>query len=673
MSTPAATKTEAQPASSARPLPFIVYFEQDEPAARILKSFDGARNFRRCAYEKLEEPGDVERVLVTSSERLLSENHEKIRSLNCRIIALAENRFRDPRLDATVYAYAPPTTPAPLLGRLVENALDHIHLIASRKELHERLVFATREINELNKIGAALSAEHDTGKLLEMILTESREITNSDAGSLYIVEEAEAEPEKKKKRGAAEPKKRLRFKLAQNDTVKIHFQETTIEISQKSVAGFVALTGQTVVIDDAYHLPPAVPYSINRKFDDESGYRTKSILAVPMRNQREEIVGVVQLINPKRHAQVSLDDTGKVREEVVPYTSRQRELMESLASQAAVAYENSRLYQAIQRLFEGFVRASVTAIESRDPTTSGHSFRVANLTVALAEEVDRIKSGPYADVRFSREEMKEIRYASLLHDFGKVGVREEILVKAKKLYPMQLDLVRQRFHYVKRSMEVETLRAQLKHVLEKGRDEYLKQERKFDEALAVQLKEMDDWLTLVLQSNEPSVLPGGNFERLLELSARSFKDYDGNDQPLLTDSEVRLLSIRKGSLDDTERRQIESHVVHTFNFLQQIPWTKEIRSIPDIARGHHEKLNGKGYPQKLNAPEIPVQTRMMTIADIFDALSASDRPYKKAVSLERALDILKLSVEDGELDANLFQLFLDAKVYERWKIEAYPY
>lgn len=471
MSTPAATKTEAQSAPAVRPLPFIVYFEQDEPAARMLKSFDGAKNFRRCAYEKLEEPGEVERVLVTSSERMLSEHHEKIRSLNCRIIALAENRFRDPRLDALVYAYAPPTTPTPLLGRLVENALDHIHLIASRKELHDRLVFATREINELNKIGAALSAEHDTGKLLEMILTKSREITNSDAGSLYIVEDAEPETpelERKKKRGAAEPKKRLRFKLAQNDTVKIHFKETTIEISQKSVAGFVALTGQTVVIDDAYNLPPAVPYSINRKFDKDSGYRTKSILAVPMRNQRDEIVGVVQLINPKRHAYASLDDTGKVREEVVPYTSRQRELMESLASQAAVAYENSRLYQAIQRLFEGFVRASVTAIESRDPTTSGHSFRVANLTVALAEEVDRTKTGPYADVRFSREEMREIRYASLLHDFGKVGVREEILVKAKKLYPMQLDLVRQRFHYVKRSMEANALRAQLKHVLENG-------------------------------------------------------------------------------------------------------------------------------------------------------------------------------------------------------------
>jgi HD-GYP domain-containing protein (c-di-GMP phosphodiesterase class II) len=674
MSTPgsaktAAAKTDTAPAQQVRALPFIVYFEHDLPALETLK---GVRTFRRCGYSTMHEhPADVERVLVTSSERLLTEHNEKVRSANWRIIALSDQRFRDARIDGLVYAYVPLATPASLLERLVENALDHIHLIASRQEVNDRLAFATREINELNRIGAALSAEHDTDKLLEMILTKSREFTNCDAGSLYIVEDVE--PEEGKEASAAERKKRLRFKLAQNDTVNIRFRETTIEISQKSVAGFVALTGQTVMIDDAYHLPPGVPYSINRRFDRESGYRTMSILAVPMRNQQREVVGVVQLINPKRHVDVALDSTALVQKEVVAFTSRQRELMESLASQAAVAYENSRLYSAIQRLFEGFVRASVTAIETRDPTTSGHSFRVANLTVALAEAVDRAQTGPYSDVRFTREQMREIRYASLLHDFGKVGVREEVLVKAKKLYPLQLELIRQRFDFVKRSMEVESLRAQLKHALDKSRAEYSKHKRKLDAALAKQWKEMDEWFRLILETNEPTVLPEGNFDRLFELSARSFKDLEGDSQPLLTDQEVRLLSIRQGSLDDAERLQIESHVVHTFNFLQQIPWTKEIGSIPDIARGHHEKLNGKGYPYKLTAPEIPVQTRMMTIADIFDALSAGDRPYKKAVSPQRALDILKLSVEDGELDSHLFELFLEAKVYERWKVESYPY
>jgi HD-GYP domain-containing protein (c-di-GMP phosphodiesterase class II) len=471
----------------------------------------------------------------------------------------------------------------------------------------------------------------------------------------------------------AEGPKQLRFKLAQNDSKSIPFREATMQIDDKSIAGYVALTGKPLKIEDAYRLNPGVPYKINRKFDEDSGYRTKSILAVPMRNAKDEIVGVVQLINSKKQFGAKLDSLSAVTQQVVSYTDRQQQVVESLASQAAVALENSRLYEAIQRLFEGFVRASVIAIEARDPTTSGHSFRVANLTVALAEVVDRCETGPFADLRFSRNEMKEIRYASLLHDFGKVGVREEVLVKARKLYPAQLDLIKQRFQFVKRSMHAESLEKRLKYVLEKGRQEFLAALPKFDAELADQFAELDAYLTTVLASNEPTVLPEGSFERLSDIAANHFIDMDGDDRALLTDDEVRLLSIRKGSLDESERLQIESHVVHTFKFLQQIPWTKEIRNIPAIARGHHEKLNGQGYPYKLSAPEIPIQTRIMTISDIFDALSASDRPYKKAVSLERALEILGFAVKDGEVDGQLFELFREAKVWDRWKVEPYPY
>ncbi|MGH9650709.1 MAG: HD-GYP domain-containing protein, partial [Terriglobales bacterium] len=422
----------------------------------------------------------------------------------------------------------------------------------------------------------------------------------------------------------------------------------------QSIAGYVALTGETVNIADAYHLPPNVPYTINRKFDDDSGYRTKSILAVPMRNQKDEIVGVVQLINAKRDRRVRLDSVAVVTAQVVHYTMRMQEIAASLASQAAVALENSQLYAAIQAMLEGFVRAAVTAIEARDPTTSGHSFRVANLTVGLAEAVDRVDTGPLAGVHFTRNEMKEIRYASLLHDFGKVGVREEVLVKAKKLYPGQLEMVRQRFHYVTRTLEQETSSQRIEYLLEKNRKEALKNLPVLDKKLEEQLKELDEYFQFILQSNEPTVLPAGSFERLLDVAARQYLDYDGQPHAMLSPDEVRLLSIRKGSLDEYERQQIESHVVHTYNFLQQIPWTKEIRNIPGIARGHHEKMNGTGYPYKLRAPEIPVQTRMMTVSDIFDALAAADRPYKRAVSLERALEILGFAVKDGELDPDLY-------------------
>ena len=583
----------AVPRIPARGLPVLLTFEGDGLARRMVSRI---QRFRRASYDDVPEiPAEVDRILITSSERMLTEHLGEMRSAKLRIIAVSDNRFKDPRTDGVVFGYVMPSTPIELLERLVDNAVDHIHLLATRTEVNERLAFATREISDLNQIGAALSAERDTGKLLDLILTKSREITRADAGSLYLVEEAEAHADSKDPQHQ-QAHKHLRFKLAQNDSVTLPFREAAMEISQKSIAGYVAQTGLPVNIEDAYHLGEDVPYSINRKFDEDSGYRTKSILAVPMRNQKDEIVGVVQLINCKRDFEAKLASIGAVSDQVTPFSARQQEIVASLASQAAVAYENSQLYEAIQRLFEGFVKAAVTAIESRDPTTSGHSFRVANLTVALAETVDKLDTGPYAQVRFNRAAMKEIRYASLLHDFGKVGVREEVLVKAKKLYPAQVDVIRQRFDFVKRSVETEALRSRLDYVLEKGREEFL------------------------------SKLPG-----------------------------------------------FDSHVVHTFNFLEQIPWTKEIRSIPAIARGHHEKLNGKGYPYKLSAPEIPVQTRMMTISDIFDALSASDRPYKKAVSLEKALDILKFAVKDGEIDPVLFQLFLDAKVYERWKIEPFPY
>ena len=287
--------------------------------------------------------------------------------------------------------------------------------------------------------------------------------------------------------------------------------------------------------------------------------------------------------------------------------------------------------------------------------------------------MDRVDSGPLAGIHFTRNEMKEIRYASLLHDFGKVGVREEVLVKAKKLYPTQRDLVEQRFHFVKRTLEAENSKKRIDYMLKESREAYQKKLPEFDQELEERMRELDHYLEMVLKSNEPTVLPEGSFERLLDLAARQYLDFGGEEKPLLNNDEVRLLSIRKGSLDDAERQQIESHVVHTYNFLQQVPWTKEIRNIPGIARGHHEKMNGTGYPYKLRAPEIPVQTRMMTVSDIFDALAASDRPYKRAVSLDRALEILGFAVKDGELDPDLHRIFVEAKVFEKWKVEPFPY
>lgn len=663
-----------------RMLPLLVFFEEDPVGERY---FLEVQRFRRASFSELkDEHAEIERIVLVSNEDLVERHYSELRLPNTRVIALTGQRFKDPRNDGAIYAYLPAGVPETLLERVVDNALDHIHLVHTRHEVNQRLAGASQEIHELNQIGVALSSERNPEKLLELILTKSREFTASDAGSIYLVEATGEKPARQSllfidtlaatPAEAAPLQQKLRFKLAQNDSVQIAFREQKVEVNEHSIAGYVALTGEIVNIADAYRLPADVPYSINRKFDEDSGYRTRSILAVPIRNQKDQIIGVLQLINAKRDRDARLSSRADVDDQVIPFTPRQQEIVLSLASQAAVAYENSRLYDDIRRLFEGFVHASVTAIETRDPATSGHSFRVANLTVALAQAVDRIGTGPYAPVRFTRDQMREIRYASLLHDFGKVSVREEVLVKAKKLYPAQMELIRERFAFVRRTLENNTLQAKLKYLLENGREKFNKAEAKFDRELAQRLKEMDEHLAAIVWANEPTVLPEGDFSVLSRIAALTYTGLEGSLKPLITPEEINLLSIRQGSLDEDERLQIESHVAHTVTFLEQIPWTTELRSIPEIARAHHEKLNGSGYPHRLSAPEIPIQARMMTISDIFDALAAADRPYKKAVSVERALEILDLSVKDGELDPALFQIFNEARIYDHWRVEASP-
>ena len=511
----------------------------------------------------------------------------------------------------------------------------------------------SREIGELTRIGVALGTERDLKTLLELILTQARRITTSDAGSLYLVETGD------------QGQKRLRFRIAQTySKPDAPFVEFTIPVDRSSLAGYTAVTGEPLVIDDAYFLPPDVEYSINRSFDERHGYRTKSMLVIPMKDHKEEVIGVLQLINRKRHAEAMLAAPADVEQQVVPYSRRTVELVTALAGQAAVAIENSRLYEEIERLFEGFVKAAVHAIEQRDPTTFGHSGRVANMTVGLAAVVDRAEDGAYRSVSFTREQIKEIRYAGLLHDFGKVGVREQVLIKAKKLYPLQLELIKQRHHFVRRTAEREFWRKRSEFLETHERKDYEPFLRALEAEHAREIEVLDAFLDAVLSANEPTVLPGGRFEALLHLSRHTYEDPEGRPHPYLTEEEMRYLTIPKGSLDETERLEIESHVTHTYRFLQQIPWTRELQHIPMIAYGHHEKLDGGGYPRRVTGEAIPIQTRMMTISDIYDALSAADRPYKAAVAPARALDIMADEVRAGQLDQELFRLFVEGKVFE---------
>ncbi len=509
---------------------------------------------------------------------------------------------------------------------------------------------ASHELEELNRIGIALSETRDVDQLLGMILRKAREITCADAGSLYLVERVEGES-------------RLRFKLTQNDSAKFPFAEFTLPLTDESIAGYCARHGQVVELADAYRVPKGVPFHFNKRFDEQAGYRTRSLVALPMKNGKGEVLGVLQLLNCKKSRKARLRDAKAVGRKVHAFPEHAVRLGLSLASQAAVAYENSRLYRDIENLFDGFVNAAVKAIEQRDPTTSGHSQRVCDMTVALAEAVDREARGRYADLRFSREQMKELRYAALLHDFGKVGVKEEILVKAKKLYPLQYARLMDRFDYIRRDIEARTAEQKAEALQQLSKKEAAARIKALDAEAVALVAELERCMDFVAKANEPTIMPSSDFERVKEIAQKSYRDPRGAQRPYLTTEEVEMLSIPRGSLDSAERRQIESHVIHSFQFLAQIPWTQEYKRIPEIARAHHEKLNGKGYPYGLNSGEIPLQAKMMTICDIYDALSATDRPYKKAVPTDRALDILKLCVKEEEVDAELFRLFVEAQVY----------
>jgi HD-GYP domain-containing protein (c-di-GMP phosphodiesterase class II) len=516
------------------------------------------------------------------------------------------------------------------------------------------------EIDELYAIGRALSSQRDLDKLLALILEKCRDVTGADAGSVYVVEGTDADI----------ASRTLRFKISQNDSVKLDFTEFSLPVSEKSIVGRCVLSREVINIPDLYRLDQPGQgnnlwgFKHNRDFDLQNRYQTRSILTVPMIDAGEHVIGVVQLINKKRNPAAQLAMADDFEHQVVAFDQRSADLAAALASQAGISLENAMLYDDIQQLFEGFVRASVTAIEQRDPTTSGHSQRVADLTVGLAKVTDRVDRGPFGDFTITYDDVKQIEYAALLHDFGKVGVRENVLVKAKKLYEADRELILARFDFIRKSLEAEVSERKVKTLLERSREEGLAALGAMDDELRQRVTELDDFIQVILKSNEPTVLNQGGFDRLAEIAKQSYVDPRGERQPFLRPMEVETLQILRGSLTTKERLEIESHVGHTYNFLRTIPWGRHFKDIPEIAGAHHEKLDGTGYPRGLAGDAIPVPARMMAISDIFDALTASDRPYKKAVPVDKALDILSSEVKAGKLDAELYRIFIDARVFQ---------
>lgn len=506
-----------------------------------------------------------------------------------------------------------------------------------------------RYLNKLADISISLSAEDDLLTLLRKILNEGQNIACCDAASLFLINEIN------------DHERELVFKLTQNDSMDFPFEESQFPLDETSIAGYVALSDSELNIPDVYQLSQNVPYKFNRSFDQNTGYRTKSIFAIPLTNKQKSVIGVLQFINRKKARSLKISDEKSALAYTLPFDSDINVLLQALASQAGIAIENTILQNEIKALFEGFVNASVSAIEQRDPSTAGHSFRVADLCVEMAESVSISNLIRLRNTRFTDTEIRELKYAALLHDFGKVGVRESVLVKEKKLTAGSLENIHYRILLAQERLKSQSLGKQLNMYRNGGvsEAEIAAIERQF----VTDVELLNEFYAAIVEVNEPTILKQENRDMLDEISAYRLSSKEGEELAIITETEFDLLTIAKGSLSPSERKEIESHVVHTHNFLNHIPWTKEFQNIPTIAAAHHEKLDGSGYPYGMTAAEIPLPSKIMTVCDIYDALTASDRPYKPAMNTENAINILIEESDKGLLDGDLVQVFVDAKVY----------
>ncbi|MEW6525958.1 MAG: HD domain-containing phosphohydrolase [Spirochaetota bacterium] len=542
----------------------------------------------------------------------------------------------------------------------------------SRQHIHQ-LEDTQRDFDALINIGKALSIEKNPDRLLRLILHLSKTITGADAGSIYLVEEVNGN-------------KVLRFKHSHTFSKDLPYEEFTIPMDKNSIAGYVAVTQQVLNIPDVYQLGPDDPVAFNSSFDKAHNYRSKSMLVVPMINHINKTIGVIQLINSKEDIEnnyngneaysITLTCEEDFNTKVVPFQKRYESLMEAVASQAAIAIENNRMIRQIQQQFEEFVRASVTAIESRDVATSGHSFRVADVCMKMAQAINEETTGPFATITFTDTELKELEYAALLHDFGKVYIDTAIFLKSHKLYPKDLENILLKLEYLYRYQ-------QLKYAMTIFNE--MKKDNEFNKHLekvnAIE-KERDDILHKILEARQKVIELNNPMVKEMDvekevknlyamLQSLDCCDVENQKMEIFNDYYIKNLTIRRGSLNDDERREIESHVVHTYNFVSKIPWPPEFARIPEIAAKHHEKLDGTGYPYGLKGDEIPLQARIMALADIFDALIATDRPYKPPITLEQALSIIQEEALKNKLDKDIVDLFITKKIYEQFDRNAY--
>jgi len=515
-----------------------------------------------------------------------------------------------------------------------------------------------QQIQNLSQIGLALSKERDMSKLLEMILLEAKRISNSDGGTLYMMTDD----------------KRLKFEIMMTDSLDFHMGGTSGkdipfypvklfddngEPNNSMVAAYVGLSGETVNIQDAYKAK-GFDFSGTKMFDDKTGYHSKSFLTVPLKNHEDEIIGVLQLLNAQ---------TNKTKK-IIEFSPDIQSKVEALASQAAVAITNKNLIKDLENLFESFIKLIASAIDAKSPYTGGHCERVPEITMLLADAVVKTKTGPFADFTLTDQEMYELKIAAWLHDCGKVATPEFVVDKSTKLETIydRIHEVETRFSVLQRDKQI----IKLKKELSVERDDSLSVKQKNEKFKQIKseyqksTRQLKKDLSFVKESNI-----GGEFmsddkkQRINEISNYKWKP-NGKMQNFLSENEVYNLTIPRGTLTPEERQVINDHIVITINMLDELPYPKHLKNIPEFAGGHHEKLDGTGYPKGLTKNEMSIQARIMAIADIFEALTARDRPYKKGKTLSQAMRILGFMKDDAHIDADLFDIFVKKKIYMKY-------
>jgi len=508
-----------------------------------------------------------------------------------------------------------------------------------------------KHIKQSTGIGLALSAEKNISKLLEMIVDESRDLSNADGGTLYIVDD---------------DKKHLRFEIMQNDTMKTRMGGTSgVEISlpkvplyidgkpnHSNVSSYTALTGEPVNIPDVYKAE-GFDFTGPREYDATTGYRSKSMLVIPMKNHENNIIGVLQLLNAKD------PETG----DVVAFSKEYVNLIGSLASQAAVALANRQLIQDLRNLLYAFIKSIATAIDEKSPYTGGHVNRVVSLTMMIAETINNTNEGKFKDVNFNEDEMEELRLAAWMHDVGKITTPEYVVDKSTKLQTIfdRIGLTETRFQVIAQSIEGRYLTRKIK-LLQNGKTNSSKI-KQLDKKLADDIKLLHEELDFIKSCNKPNeFLSNDKIEKIKEIANKTYS-FGNKDYQYLTQDEVNNLCIQKGSLTEEERKIIENHATITLKMLNELPFPARLANIPKYAAGHHEKLDGSGYPRGLTEKELSLQSRIMAVADIFEALTARDRPYRKPMKLSQVVKIMEFMKKDRHIDPDVYDLFMESRLF----------